>query len=178
MIEYIFWDNDECLSHSMFKDPNQDHHKLILDDGPDTIYYLMVRPSAKEVLEYSRELVGYDNVFMLTTASDDYAQAVNKAAGFGFEEDHILDRKFIKKYVYSSGWGGCNTVPAKSLANKDNVLIDNLLFTDNYSKTTLIGIQDKPKNYFQVHDYYGINRPDDTFKLDVMNFLKTKYNEN
>ena len=37
MIKYIFWDNDECLSHSMFRDPEQEHHKLIFDDEPKTI---------------------------------------------------------------------------------------------------------------------------------------------
>lgn len=175
MIKYIFWDIDETLIHTSFSDPNQEHIHFKLGDGDD--YYTIVRPCSKRLIEFSRNLVGEENVFVLTAATKDYACKVNELAEFGFKENKILSREDIRNHRIQTAYGG-SAVYAGELADKDNVLIDNLNPRHNSDKISFLGLwKTLDSNYFQIRDYYGTNFINDTFESDVMNFLERKNKE-
>jgi hypothetical protein len=175
MIKRIFWDIDECLIHtSVNADPGQECLTFGLDADLNT-YYTIVRPSALEVIEYSRTLVGADNVYILTTSTRDYASEISRLAGWNFDNDHILTRETIQAHNYPLAYGSRTTLPHKTLANANNVLIDNLPPRENDSKIRLIAID--YSRYFKVRDYYGVNNADSEWKEDVLEFLNDKHNE-
>jgi len=170
MITCVFWDIDECLIHtSVNSDPEQECLTFGLDADLNT-YYTIVRPCALEVIEYSRNLVGSDNVYILTTSTRDYASEISRLAGWNFDNDHILTRETLQQYNVPIAYGARAT-----LAHAKNVLIDNLMPHDNLDKMCLIGINNS--RYFHVRDYYGVNNSDAEWKEDVLEFLNSKHNE-
>lgn len=170
MINKIFHDIDECLLHTMLEEPDQNHISFNINDG--NTYYTIVRPEAKRLIEFSRSLVGKDNVYILTSSTEDYANKINELAGFGFDKDHIITREEIERHYWSGAYGGGGTCEKEGIAHKDNVLIDNLPPRYNESKMSLIGIHSN--RYFQTEEYYGVNFPDDSFEEDVKKFLLDK----
>lgn len=172
MINNIMIDLDECMLHMLLRDPNQEHIQFQLPDDLNT-YYTIIRPCAQRLIDFARELVGKDNVYILTTSTTDYANTINEKAGWGFEKDRILAREEIKRHLIPTAYGGSAYIEKKEVAHKDNVLIDNLPYRENMGKATLIGIlQDR---YLKVDDYYGVNGTEwDTFEEDVKEFLKEK----
>jgi len=67
---------------------------------------------------------------MLTRAHKDYAQAMNKAFNFGFTEDKIFDREYVKNWKYKT--------PDIKITTGKNVLIDDLMVRDNFEKIAFI----------------------------------------
>lgn len=175
MIKRIFWDIDECLIHtSVNSDPGQACLKFALDADLNT-YYTIVRPSALEVIEYSRTLVGADNVYILTTSTRDYASEISRLAGWNFTNDRILTRETLKDHIFPLAYGSRTTLPHKTLSHAANVLIDNLPPRENDSKIRLIGID--YSRYFKVRDYYGVDIADAEWKEAVLKFLNIKHTE-
>lgn len=172
MIKKIFWDIDETLIHTSLKDPDQECHKFFLSEYLDE-YYCIVRPCAKRLIDFSRELIGKENVYILTASTQEYANAVNKLADFGFDEDHILAREEIKRYKFSTAYGYDVILPREDIASRKNILIDNLPPRYNEDKMNLIGIT--LDRYYEVVDYYGVNYPDDPFEKNVKNFILDKF---
>ena len=173
MINRIYWDIDETLIHTTMRPPNQEHIVLALNDGG--MYYTILRPCAKRLIEFSRELVGAARVHILTTATRDYAQEVNRLAGWGFKNDDIFAREDQASHSrkFSTAYGGYHSeVDPHIYAHKDNVLIDNLPRRENQTKVNFIGIgETEDTNYLKIQDYYGVDFHDDTFEEDVKNFL-------
>lgn len=178
MIARIFFDIDETLIHTSTHDPKQNHVKFNLEDDPCT-YHTIIRPCSHALIEFARELVGKENVFILTTSTEDYANKVNELAGWGFDPANIFPREMIQKHSYKTsmmyGGGGSATL-AHTYANRNNVLIDNLPPRYNDAKMDLIGITDE--NYLKIRDYYGVDFPEDDFEETVKNFLKEKHESN
>ena len=169
MINKVFWDIDETLIHTFLSEPKQKHVRFALEFGG--VYYTVIRPCSKSLIEFSRELVGAENVFILTSATKDYAREVNRLAEWGFPDDHIIAREEIEDHRYSTAYGGSHTVASKH-ASLDNVLIDNLEPRYNGDKISYLGIwQSLDTNYLKITDYYGVNFPNDTFENDVIDFL-------
>ena len=171
-INKIFFDIDNTLIFTDFSDPFQDHITFTLDDH-DTMYYTIIRPCASNLINFSRNLVGHDNVYILTTAIEEYANKINELAGWGFEKDHIFCREHMKNNWYSTAYGGGATAPC-SVAHNNNVLIDNLPQRENCVKQDFIGI--RHDRYMKIADYYGYEFPDETFESDVKDFLTKCYN--
>lgn len=172
----IFWDIDETLIHSvMYTGKDYNDHSFIIDVY-DELYYTHVRPCAYSLIEYSRGLVGVDNVYILTAAAERYARCVNAKAGWEFAEDHIIARETIERYtVRLPSLYSCKTIVSEHpLAHNDNILIDNLPPEYNNEKTTLLRVNPLI-NYFKVDDYVGRNFEDDIFRDEVKHFLKTRY---
>jgi hypothetical protein len=177
MINKIFWDIDNCLIFTDLSDPEQDHFKFNLEKDPNT-YYTIVRPCAKRLIELSRQLVGKDNVYILTTSTRKYAEKINELAYFEFDSDHILTRETLDNHWVPTAYGGSTHIPHATLANEHNLLIDNLPPRYNAGKTNLIGITGNYEDrYLQVRDYYGVDYADDSFEDDVREFLITKYDK-
>lgn len=168
----IFFDLDECILHTLLNNPNQEHIQFTLPNDENT-YYTIIRPCAQKLIDYARELVGKDNVYILTTSTTDYANTINEKAGWGFERDHIIAREEIQRHLIPTAYGGSAYIEKEGIAHKDNVLIDNLPYRQNMGKVTLIGINED--RYLKVRDYYGVNGIDyDDFEEDVREFLKEK----
>lgn len=176
MIKFVFFDIDETLIWTSAFDPEQEHVHFSFDDENDkSHYYTIIHPSALELLAFSRNLVGKDNVFILTTSTEDYANKVNELAGFGFDSDHILHRGTLQDHKCATAYGGSFIGQCK-LADPNNVLIDNLPPRENYAKMSMIGINFE--RYLKVDDYFGVNYGDDPFAEDVKQFLTNKQYDN
>lgn len=177
MIKNIFFDLDECLIHTQVnQDPEQDCLKFIIGEDNNT-YYTIIHPRALFLIDYARKMTSLNNVFILTTSTKDYASEINELAGFGFEEQNILSRETLDNYSYPAAYGGRSSIfPIEAIANKNNILIDNLPWKSNFNKMDLIGIT--KDRYLHVGDYYGVNYPDDIFEVRVTQFIDEKYYEN
>lgn len=172
----IFWDIDETLISSRNHVKDTVKHDIVVDVY-DEIYYTCVRPCAKDVIDYSRKLFGTEDVYILTAAAELYAQRVNKLAGWGFTENHIIGRETIEKHsIKIPTLYGSETLVTehKTLAHPDNIIIDNLDPRWNNEKTCLMRINPKT-NYLKVEDYVGNNEDDEIFRDIVKHFLKTQY---
>lgn len=169
MINAIFFDADNTLIYSDLDQPNQKHLRVVLENGG--IYYTMVRPCAKRLIDYARLLIGHKNVYILTAATKDYASEISRLAEWGFPETHILAREDMEANYYATAYGG-HTITPSQYASLDNVLIDNLDPRYNEDKISFLGMwRSIDTNYFKVHDYYGTNFPNDPFEEDIMKFL-------
>jgi len=179
MINKIFWDIDETLIHTLLDDPKQNHVQFSLGDS--FTYHTIIRPCSHELIRFSRELVGKENVHILTTATRDYAQKVNELAGWGFDPKDIFareDQEAARVWVATAYGGSYGATTPHEYADPNNVLIDNLPPRQNQGKVQFIGIDDNYEtNYLKIQDYYGVNFPEDTFEEDVREFLTKKYNE-
>jgi hypothetical protein len=173
MIKRIFQDLDECILHTFVNTlpyEGEKYVEFILGDDMHT-YRTVIRPCAKELFEYYNSVVGKENVYILTSATQDYAHSLNRLGEFGLDEDHIFTREDIQQYSVSWGWGGEGAIPLP-IADKDNVLIDNLPPRYNDSKMGMMGII--TKNYYQTPEYYGNNLSDDNFLAGVKKFIKDR----
>jgi hypothetical protein len=154
------------------RDPNQEHIVLALDDA---MYYTIVRPCAKTLIDFSRELVGADRVHILTTATRDYAQEVNRLANWGFKNEDIFSREDQANHSrrFSLAYGGSHEECDPHIyAHKNNVIIDNLPARQNFNKIEFIGIgKTYQDNYLRINDYYGVEFADCDFEQDVKDFL-------
>ncbi len=173
MINKIFWDLDSTLIHTELYNPNQEH--VVFRIGGYN-YYTIIRPCAKTLVEFCRQLVGKDNVYVLTTSTREYASNVNRLADLEFEPDHIIAREDIENAYVGTAYGG-RAVNPLDIASQENVLIDNLPPRENYSKTSLIGINGSyQERYLKVDDYYGVNFTNDNFEETVKEFLTKLHN--
>ena len=121
-----FIDLDETLVHTLgFKTIAGDMEEqgdLEFCDKPVTVslskkehYVTVLRPGANFLLFRLREI---GHVYMLTRAHKEYAQAMNKAFNFGFDEDKIFDREYVKDWKYKT--------PKIKIPTGKCVLIDDL----------------------------------------------------
>lgn len=175
MIDRIFWDIDETLIHTdvhpSFGD-NAGVFSFMLDDS--YTYYTKVRPCSKMLIDFSRDLVGYDNVYILTTATKDYATTVNRLAQWGFDDAHIFAREDLDASMEKGPYGAYVAVHRPGIASPNNVIIDNLPSRENNRKIKFIGIENNLERYLRIEDYYGVDFPDDTFEKNVIDFLNNK----
>lgn len=173
MIKRIFWDIDETLIHTevgSFGEGYDEKHFILPDDPHD--YYTVIRPSSHSLIRFSRELVGKDNVYILTTSTRDYAERINELADWGFPTSQIFAREDLHEHRYS----GSATSSNRAIADPNNVLIDNLPIRHNQNKCSFIGLVDSDR-YLRVDDYYGINFPNETFEEDAKEFLTQLHND-
>lgn len=174
MITRIFFDIDSTLIYTDLSDPEQDHIKFYLIDDARP-YYTIIRPSAKKLIDFARNLVGFDNVYILTSAIKEYAEIINDKAGFGFEKDRIFAREDMEHNTYYTAYSGSACLGNESILDKDNVLIDDLPFRYNVRKMSFIGIDSS--RYLNIEPYYGVNNREEEFFGSVCEFLKEKYYE-
>lgn len=178
MIKRIFQDLDECILHTLVNTiPTQDYVEFTLGEDKHT-YRSIIRPCAKKLFAYYNKIVGKENVYILTTATRDYAEALNRLGEFGLDADHILTREDIAKYSHKSAWSTDSTTIEHPLADKDNILIDNLQWKYNMSKLLFLGID--VDNYYQTSEYYGVSFCDDpkeaNFLKDIKKFINKRRN--
>jgi len=172
MIKRIFQDLDECILHTRVNSPvDQDHVEFVLGEDMHA-YRSIIRPCAKELFAYYNDLVGKENVYILTTACLDYAEALNQLGEFGLDTDHIFAREHMQKHSYNTRMHGNPSILPHVLADRNNVLIDNLPCRHNETKMDFMKIT--INNYHQTKEYYGVNFPDDPFFEKIQKFLKER----
>ncbi len=172
MINCIFLDLDQCLIYGAFPTetiPMKEDFIVDLESGE--MYFAFVRNGAKEVIEFSRQLVGEENVFILTNSRREYALRMNKEADFGFSPKNIIARE---NYCKPTMAGYCAVHPTHEKYSKKNVLIDDYDFEMNPVKNNFIG-RIESKNYFKCKAFKGINCKKDNFAEKVIDFLKEKH---
>jgi hypothetical protein len=172
MIKNIFFDIDETLIHSSYGKPyfRNDYLTLKFAEGRDL--YTLVRPCADKIIQYAKNLVGFENVYILTTSTREYAEQVNDGAGWNFDVASIFTREDLRDATLNG-----TTIAHPTLAHADNVIIDNLPTRYNSTKMEYIGInQDQ---YLQIRDYYGTTdyETENAFYEQVIGFLQQKYQE-
>lgn len=173
MIDRVFWDIDETLIHTETRCFGEGFGDVPFVIGGST-YYTKIRPCSMQLVEFSRQLVGHANVYILTTATREYAREVNRLAGWNFPHSHIFAREDLHEHRYSMAYGGYTTVANREVSSRNNVLIDNLPARENWNKMSFIGIaQDR---YLKIDDYYGVDFPNCTFIEDVEQFLLNLHN--
>lgn len=178
VINKIFWDIDETLIHTRYSPGKHGEFKEICvesEDGSKEILYTSIRPCSLELIEFSRGLVGKENVHILTTATYDYALHISKLAGWGFGESDIFSRGVIEQFTIEKPmmYGSESLTTPHPLSHPGNLLIDNLPAQLNMKKIFLMGIP-LPDGYLEVPDYVGINSTEEYFKNLVINFLNAK----
>lgn len=169
MITRIFFDLDETLLHTEINhDPEQECFVHTFDGEPSKTYYTIIRPCAARLVQFACDLVGKENVYVLTTSTRDYALRMNDFGKLGFEDDHIISRETIEAHEYTGAYGATNCGRHK-LANMHNVLIDNLPPRYNESKCAMMSVFGE--RYIKVQDYYGVNFPNDDFEKTIEDTL-------
>lgn len=176
MIKRIFWDIDETLIHTSLGKFEEGYNdvEFTLPDDPYT-YYTVIRPCSHDLIKFSRNLVGAENVCILTTSTPDYAREINRIAGWEFPHNQIYTRDDLHEHRYSTAYGGYTTLANKEVSDPNNVLIDNLPIRENANKCSFIGIDSD--RYLRIRDYYGTNYPDCSFEQDVREFLKNTHHD-
>jgi hypothetical protein len=151
MINRLWLDLDEVLISSL--EIKQGIEEFQYDIGirvEDDIYHVKINPATYPLLSFSRNLLGKENVWLLTSSNRDYALKINQACDLRFPENQILTREDISAIVDHCRFGPEFKNPHK---HKDNILIDNLPARQNEEKMIVGGIP--LDNYLQVDDYYG-----------------------
>ena len=118
----------------------------------------IINPYSWRLLEFSRNVVGSENVWLLTSCEREYAEVVNRFTLFRFPSSQILAKEDIENYV-------------ETCELKNNILIDNLPFKENNNK--IIAVKIAVDNYLQVEGYRGIYK--DGWKEVVEGFINSKH---
>jgi phosphoserine phosphatase len=146
MKNVIFVDLDETLIHTFMQ---YDGENVTGDAVPVKVpgdkipYQTSLRKGSKEFLQRLREL---GDVRMLTAATTDYANAMNRKFGFGFTSSQIYAREDIAAGAFAPNFfGECKVY-----------LYDNLPRHENRSKIVFLRPLGNVE-YVQVSGYYGNN---------------------
>ena len=106
MIKRIFQDLDECILHTVFSTHSHETYVEFTLPNDHNVYKTFIRPCANDLFKYYNSIVGKENVYILTAATRDYAETLNKLGQFGLDTDHIFAREDISKYSHKSNmWG-------------------------------------------------------------------------
>lgn len=173
MRKCIFWDVDETLVYtSVFsrneKTENYKKHSVkdlpyrefYLSDKDPFLYFSILRPSALELLEYSRLLVGQNNVYTLSTGTEKYIKTLNREFRFGFRDENIFTRENIDSMRGS-----------ELFKETFNVLIDNLTYYDHRTggRNKIKFLNNLSyKNYICIPEFtiYGFSEKDENELFD------------
>jgi hypothetical protein len=117
-------------------------------------YSTDIRPSAHELIEFARDIVGPENVWVLTIASGDYARTINSMASFGFTDEQIVSREIIQDHRVKGAYGAVYTQVMESISDSENFLIDDLPSRENESKLGILGIRNL-ENYLKISEFFG-----------------------
>lgn len=169
----IFLDLDNALINSFFPTDVIDESKCFqVDISNGETYFTVVRKGAQEVIDFAHNLVGAENVFILTNSIREYALQINEKAGFGFLPQNVIARE---NYCVAIRGAYGSVYPIHKNWSKNNVLVDDLEYEWNATKNDFIGNIPK-ENYFKCRAFHGVDFPNENFADKVIDFLKEKHN--
>lgn len=153
MKNIIFVDLDETLIHTFLpawgETPAKDAQVITFvgTDGKDEEYKSSLRQGALHFLQILR---GLGDVYILTAATNDYANAMNRHFGLGFTKEQIYSREHIQS----------SQADLKHFGKGIVYLFDNLSRHENRSKIIFLRSLGEV-NYVQVRAFY--NNKTDSF---------------
>ncbi len=186
-INRLFWDMDETLVHSFYADSEKHANQLLEQHGEywkavkfhirhDGWYVSYLRNISMRLLEFSRELLGEDNVILLSRGDIDYVRWTNVQIGLGFDPNvGIYGHQDIE-------WEDTNP----RFKDTFNVLIDN----ENYAyhcvgnRNKVKYLNNIPEEQFIQIDEFNIWKDrldkgeDDTYVEYMKEKIKTTFNIN
>lgn len=143
MKNLIFVDLDETLIHTFLtawdEFPSKD--AVNVNIGPSEAYDTVLRQGAIHFLHLLRSK---GQVYMLTAATNDYANAMNRTFDLGFSSNQIFSREDIQSGNLDPTFFGRGTV----------YLFDNLPRHENHSKIKFLRPLGEVK-YIQVAEFYN-----------------------
>jgi FMN phosphatase YigB (HAD superfamily) len=158
--KYIFVDLDETLIHcNPWNDEPVENSKVITLERNDT-YRAVLRPGALELLKALRAIAP---CYILTAATQDYAEGWNREFDLGFKKEDIYSRHAIAKREFDE-----NKFPPGQ-----TYLIDNLPRHENRSKIEFLREIDTVPKYFNIKPYYGYEAQDLTAEMiqEIVTFV-------
>lgn len=161
--KYIFVDLDETLIHcDPWNDEPREGSKIITIDHNDT-YRAVLRPGALKLLEVLR---GIAPCYILTAATQDYAEGWNRGFNLGFQKEDIYSRNAIAK----------KEINKAEFPNAQSYLIDNLPRHENRTKIEFLREIDSIPRYFNIKPYYGFETQDLTPEMiqEIVDFINAK----
>jgi len=155
----IHLDYDETLVHSFIAYGEDDVERLLTTWGntgrafklTDGWYVTFPNPHAKDIIDLCREKVGDENLFILSTGTQEYLQASIKAIGLGFDPKRVYGREDID-YFNNEHCSGSR-----------NILVDNenydyhKYYNRHSTKVTFLDL--KEEDYIEVDDFFVYNDP-------------------
>lgn len=168
----LFLDLDECMVHTLYADDECHANQLIdtysehwvgekfelayagsaWDFNISRIWYVtFLRNTTRELLTFSRQVFGNDNVYMLSTGTLDYIQRVNKVLNLGFNPDtHVYGREDIERYEI-----------CEKFKNNYNVLVDDRSYEFHIGTRGKIAFLNyiKPEQYVRVEKFTVWSEP-------------------
>jgi hypothetical protein len=149
-VKTIYIDLDDCLIHSVFGVRNTKRRTVMhLDEEK---YSVLERPLAKKMLTDLREL---GHLRMLTTATPDYAQEVNRIFGFDFAQNDVIS--LVPLLVTVQLAYGSDTLLTKTHTDPHSILIDHQSPQDKWLRTKMLYLGVKENSYIQIREFAGID---------------------
>lgn len=133
MTKKIFLDFDNTLAHSLYANSEKHADELLYDYSEHFIgekfqlrrdgwYVSFKRAWCDDLVTFSKQLVGPDNVYILTTGIQDYIRWCNVCLKLGFDPNtHIFGREDIHGNIH----------PYKLFTDTFNVLVDDMTYRDH-----------------------------------------------
>jgi NLI interacting factor-like phosphatase len=142
----IFVDLDESLIHSRVAGPRPPGKRRRFPFGLEA-YDVALRPCAHYLLGCLRKI---GRVSLLTTSQRDYAEEINDAFGFGFEQLYCREDLFVFR-------------PFPDLKTEgiapESVLIDDLAPTETLARLKMKFLGISRRNYLQIRPFHGTDPP-------------------
>ena len=142
----IFIDLDETLIQSVVPRRGNIGRRVRVDVDGDP-FFVLERPLAKKILTDCRRLA---EVALLTTASRDYAEAMNDRFHFSFANNRIFARN---DFILEEEDGGERAIDEKAFPN--SILIDNLPFDSVHPKLKCRFLGIDGSRYVQIRTFDG-----------------------
>jgi FMN phosphatase YigB (HAD superfamily) len=158
--KYIFVDLDETLIHCdpWSVEPRKGDKEITLD-GKDA-YRALLRPGALELLKALREIAP---CYILTAATQDYAEGWNREFDLGFQKEDIYSRHAIARREFEES----------KFPPGQTYLIDNLPRHENRSKIEFLREIDSVPKYFNIKPYYSYETQNLTVEMiqEIVDFV-------
>lgn len=146
----IYIDLDDCLIHSVFG-PSNSKRRTVIHLASEK-YSVMIRPLAQEMLSDLRSL---GHVRMLTTATPDYAQEINRTFTLGFAPEDVISLTPLLETIQLAY--GSDTILSKVKTDPSSVLIDHQNPKDKWLRVKMLYLGITESSYVQIREFYGID---------------------
>ena len=171
-------DMDECMVHSMAAKNEKHADQLLYDYGEhwrgekfhirhDGWYVTFQRSWTKDLLKFGRDLLGEDNVFIMSQGMLDYVLWVNKYLELGFDPNtNIFGREDIGRYHNHPRFG-----------DSFNVLVDNEDYDYHcfpWDRCKVKALHDIPREQLIQVEHFSVYSEPITDQIEYLESIKDR----